>query len=60
MTYHRATEIERATGGVLDDETRTGMRYMRRFVWAILLLVTGFSLLVVLMIEWAKRAQGGP
>ncbi len=53
-----ATDIERASGGVLDDDLRRGKRLVRRAVLGIVLLVTGLMIFTVALIESATKLQG--
>ena len=57
MKYERATEIERAAGGVLDDELRRGKRFVRRVVLAVFLLGMGLVVLTIMLVETVKRTQ---
>ncbi len=55
MTYYRATEIERATGGVLDDDLdRRGKRFARRLVWGIAGVSFVWLALIALVYEWVR------
>ena len=62
MNYRRPTYIERAAGGVLDDDLRRGKRLVKLVAWsivaAITITLTGFALLVMVVTESAKRLMG--
>ena len=54
MKYHHATETERLTGGVIDDETRRGKRLVRWFWWLFVALTVWGCVFVMILIEWMK------
>ena len=57
MKSHRATEIERAAAGVLDDDLERGKRLVRRLVWGVVLLGAWFCLFTVWLIKASRAIQ---
>lgn len=55
--YCPPTDIERAAGGVLEDELHRGKRLVRRLMWGVVLLGAWFCLFTVWLIKATKSLQ---